>query len=212
MYFPFGKYFNNLRPSLNQKYTEPSLSDSKNLYSFGFNYLRIEYPTSSPAETNDTIDVLITNTSLENLDDIPITDTYYFATFSSQQNQSKKLSEIDYYVITKEESIFDFNIIQLPGLKPQTIEDPYPSPLRLNISQYIIFPVDESHKSFDEVELQILNSNMENIYRSDMSIEVVNNKKVVKLTDLSKIKSSGIYYYTIKNSDKSIYGKFAVVK
>ena len=212
MYFPFGKYFNNLRPSLNQKYTEPSLSDSKNLYSFGFNYLRIEYPTSSPAETNDTIDVLITNTSLENLDDIPITDTYYFATFSSQQNQSKKLSEIDYYVITKEESIFDFNIIQLPGLKPQTIEDPYPSPLRLNISQYIIFPVDESHKSFDEVELQILNSNMENIYRSDMNIEVVNNKKVVKLTDLSKIKTSGIYYFTIKNSDKSIYGKFAVVR
>lgn len=211
-YFPFGKYFTNLRPSLNEKFSEPSVSDSKNLYSMGFNYLRIEYPTPSPAETNDTIDVLITNVSLAKLENIPLTDTYYFATFSSQEKDSDKLIDIDYYVSKINKNIFDFNIIEYPGIKPQTIEDPYPSPVRLNLTDYIVFPVDPSHKSFDEVELQILNSNMENILRAELNIEVVNNKKVVKLNDLSKIKKSGIYYYTIKNSDKSIYGKFAVVR
>lgn len=211
-YFSFGKYFTNLRPNLNEKFSEPSVSDSKNLYSMGFNYLRVEYPTSSPAETNDTIDVLITNVSLNKLGDIPITDTYYFASFSNQKDESEKLTNIDYYVLKRDKNIFDFNIIEYPGLKPQSIEDPYPSPVRLNLTDFIVFPVDPSHKSFDEVELQILNSNMENIFRTELDIEVINNKKVVKLNDLSKIKKSGIYYYTIKNSDKSIYGKFAVVR
>ncbi len=211
-YFPFAKSFTTLRPSLNAKFSEPSISDSKNLFPFGFNFLRVEYPNYSPAETNDTVDVLITNTSMEKLSDDPKTDTYFYATFSSQQPQSEKFNSIDYYYLAKDKSIFDYNIIEYPGFKPTTISSPYPSPFIISKDNYLIFPVEDSQKTYDEVELQLLTSNMESFYSAKHKIEIVNNKKVVKLDDTQKISSSGIYYYIISNEDGKLFGKFAVRK
>ena len=211
-YFPFAKSFTNLQPSLNANFSEPSISDSKNLYPFGFNFIRVEYPNYSPAETNDTVDVLITNVSMEKLSDDPKTDTYFYATFSSQQSSAEKFNSIDYYYLAKDKSIFDYNIIEYPGFKPSTIPSPYPSPFIVSKDNYLIFPVESTQKAYDEVDLQLFNTNMESIYIAKHQIEIVNNKKVVKLEETHKITNSGIYFYSISNNSNSIFGKFAVVK
>ena len=211
-YFPFGSRFINLRPSLDTKYSEPSISDTKNLYPLGFNYLSIKYPHYSSNETSDTLDVLITNTNLVNLTDNPPSDTYFFATFSQQQNDAEKLSKIDSYVLLKDKLLFDFNLIEYAGSSPITLDEPYPSPLKLQNDSYMVFPVSADQKAYDEVELQILSSNMENILKTNLKIEIINNRKVVKLENLTKIKSTGVYYYSIKNSKSTNFGKFAVVK
>ena len=53
---------------------------------------------------------------------------------------------------------------------------------------------------------------MESIYIAKHKIEIVNNKKVVKLEDTHKITNSGIYYYIISNDEGHKFGKFAVRK
>ena len=60
--------------------------------------------------------------------------------------------------------------------------------------------------------MQLFNTNMESIYIAKHKIEIVNNKKVVKLEDTHKITNSGIYYYIISNDEGHKFGKFAVRK
>lgn len=211
-YFPFADRFTTLRAGFSQKFSEPSVSDSKNLFPMGFNLLKVEYLNDNPEATNDTIDVLITNISTEKLSINPRTDTYFFATYSQDINNSSRLDNIDFYVDLRETDKFDYNIKEYPGLRPETLESPYPSPFNITNHRELIIPIGENHTPFKRVEVQILNANMENIYFNKLQIEIVDNKKVIKLENTNILNSSGVYFYTIKNDEQSIYGKFAVIK
>lgn len=210
-YFPFADRFTTLRASTKTKYSNLPFSESKNVLQLGFNLINVEYLSESPGQTNDTIDVLITNinSDFSNNKDL---DTYFFATSHKKLDNSFLLNNIDYYVVTSETDKFYYNIFELPGSKPEIVLSPYPSPYNLTQHRDIIFPVSEKHRVYDKIELQILNSNMENIYQNEIEIEILDNKKVIKFVNNSIINNSGIYYYTIKNDDDRKFGKFAVIK
>lgn len=211
-YFPFANRFTTLRPNLSEKFSEPSVSDSKNLLPMGFNMLRVEYLSRETGKTNDTIDVLITNISTDKLSINPRSDTYYFATYSQNLQNSVKLNKIDFYIDLREQNLFDYNIKEYPGTKPETIASPYPSPFNVQNNRELIIPVGENQSAYNRIELQILNSNMESIFNDKLFVEIINNKKVVKFDNTNILNSSGVYFYTIKNNEQSIYGKFAVTK
>jgi len=211
-YFPFAEEFNGMKANKVYTYSDPSISDTKNLTSMAFNYFQVIYPYTESGSTNDTIDVLITNTTTKISDNIPYTETYFFASSNKSSNDNKKLSNIDYYVQTNSPEKFNYQIIEYPGLHPEDFAGPSPSPYKISQHGKLLFPVGENHQAFEKVELQILSSNMKSIHREKISIEIINNKKVISFSNNNILNSSGVYYYTIKSKDDSKFGKFAVVK
>lgn len=211
-YFPFANKLNGMIPKNVYTYSNPSVSESKQLYPLGFNLFKVIYPYTKSGSTNDTIDILITNVNGENIDFDPKSDTYFFATTKNQKAQSQKLTNIDYYFQTDFNDTFNYQIFEYPGLNPEEFAGPSPSPYRMSQHNSLLFPVGENHQAFEKVELQILNSNMQNLHKEELSIEIINNKKVISFSNSNILNSSGVYYYTIKSADDSKFGKFAVVK
>lgn len=211
-YFPFADKLDGMIPKNVYTYSNPSVSESKQLYPLGFNLFKVIYPYTITGSTNDTIDVLITNVNADNIDYDPSSDTYFFATTKNQMVDSEKLTNIDYYFQTDFKETFDYHIFEYPGLHPDDFAGPSPSPYRMSLHNSLLFPVSENHQAFEKVELQILNSNMQNIHKEEVSIEIINNKKVINFSNSKILNSSGIYFYSIKSADDSKFGKFAVVK
>ncbi len=211
-YFPFADKLDGMIPKNVYTYSNPSVSESKQMLPLGFNLFKVIYPYTITGSTNDTIDVLITNVNAENIDFDPKSDTYFFATTKYQKDDSQKLRNIDYYYQTDFKETFDYYIIEYPGLHPEDFAGPSPSPYKISLHGKLLFPVGENHQAFEKVELQILSSNMKSIHREKISIEIINNKKVISFSNNNILNSSGVYYYTIKSKDDSKFGKFAVVK
>ena len=208
--FPLLKFFSDT------VFSSPTFSTSEALKPFEIRAFRVKFAPEDPAKTNDTLDIVITNTDLKAVlnqmgyqrtrpFDILCTETYI--------PTSKQIGKNKYYTfIADSGDVFDTLFIN-NGFITNLINYSYPNPYRRDVYSEMMFPAPVNAALGDYAKLQIFTTGMEKIYyNNQLKVDVDSGNKIIALNPFPDVITDGIYIFSVEWKNDILYGKFTVVK
>ncbi len=198
-----------------QKFHNSPLSSSGVLKPFEIRGIRFIVEAESNF-TNDTVDILMTSQDIKSASSSTIVDRDYFISLSSQNvANSIKIPEIDdLYLLFDADELICGKIYVSKGSKTISIEHPFPNPINLNNENVLYFPVPDKTTIGSNMKLNIYNSDMLQLFAyNNLKTDIISNQLIIvwEGNDLQSL-SSGVYLFSCESKDKSIFGKFSVIR
>ncbi len=190
----------------------PSKSLSGRLSPIEFRLLRMAFPGIGEI-SDDTLDVMLGNIDIANASkQLDVSRSYFWQVANSEFTNSKIIEGTNYWYFLETDTNFlcSFRNLSKGGANYE-IDYAYPSPFRLSQDSYILFPAPSDTELYKKVSLVLYNSDMTPIYNGIIQVTSNNNKLVVRLDDLPKNLTSGVYIFGVHNGDKIKLGKLAVI-
>ncbi len=164
------------------------------------------------AVSDDTLDIMLTNTDTEAaIKQIMWTKPYSLTLASEQITGTIPLGNTKYFWLLDVPEEYYCNYYYLyPGINTCEIDYVYPDPIHLFKENTLYFPAPENAKLYETVVLSIHTIEMLQIYNGTHKIIVNNGCRVIEWKQIPNSISSGIYIYTIKYKEHYKLGKFAI--
>jgi len=178
---------------------------------------------SNNTNTNDTIDIVISNSDLAkaklgNISSDMTQRPGYPATKvilqNFDQNGFSKVKNLNYYCNIESSDNTCFESYSRTGVKSDCFSYSFPSPIKLNLDNSIYFSAPCNYKPFDfeMPTLKIMNLDFSVAFSGIGETLLIDGKKVIRLSNPEKYLNSGVYYYTVAFKDDVVSGKLSVIE
>lgn len=196
------------------QFSPPLITTSKRLKPFEIRPIQFIFPSLRFGFLDDTLDILLINIDFESAVKRISNSAEYNLIVSNQfLPQSRQLYPSNYYYrcFTDSNLIVDSTFINF-GFKTISIAYPFPNPVKPS-DEFLHLPVPEEAKIGDIIELQIFDSNMQEIPLQEkrLTVSLFEKNRVVKVPS-NILNKSGVYFFKTLFGNNSFIGKFSVIK
>lgn len=194
-------------------FTPPSIIQNGILQSFELRALRMLMPGKIFSDTEDTLDVIISNSDIDAaIKNYQQSSDYLIAVLNDNISNSEKIDGIDYYLKTEADpNKIHFELFIHPGSPTNCIDYAFPNPFNIKEQNELFLPVPCRVGFGQELIVSIFNTEMNSVYSSEKHrVEEVAGQRVVRCTDLPKNLSQGIYIYKVTYKNEEKVGKFVI--
>jgi hypothetical protein len=196
-------------------FSSPSVMFADNLQNYEVRQYRIVFKSESISETNDTLDIMLSNI-----------DTYsaskyqygikrpFDLTVADQAGEGfNHLENLDYYFnyLFAQNNIHYYNFINA-GVVSTAIGYAYPNPYSASKGGSLHFATPEDVAVGLKANLSIYTPDMVEVYSTELPVVVNNFKRVVELSAAPDDLASGVYIFKVDYKGSQTFGKFAVVR
>ncbi len=206
--FPLMSYYKDV------DFTEPSYLSSGWLLSYEFRFYRITLNKGSTKITPASFDVIITNTNIKSaIFQSEYQMPYMLKVVSKPMQDYKSIGRTGYYyIIEQEKGNICEKSISTEGIITQAICYAFPNPFVLSRDNTIYFPAPHDAIYGTNVELLLLNSELQEIYRGQHIVNTRGNKLIIELNShILNNFGSGIYIFKVASTSSECRGKIAII-
>jgi hypothetical protein len=212
-YFDDARQFPEIQPYNDSTFNVSEFSGS--LSSFEIRAFRCTFQHRL-GEDDETIDILVSNTDLETAkQQIDRKKDFKITISKNSILGSQKIRGSNYYLtLDAPQGDIIYSTFVNNGILNDEGTYAYPNPFMPNPDKALSIVLPIEAQLYQKVNLSIYNSEMTQIYSSDLAVITDNAQRIVRIEDNNFINdiSSGIYIYSIKYNDKQITNKFAVIR
>lgn len=220
-----GKYFTDafIMPEISfsseRLFYSPSETFTGETETYKFRTDRIIFQNKFPI-SNDTLNIITSHIdSISAINQIQFSDSFVHSIVDQPTAGYKKIfinsSQNYYHKLTSVRNNTKCVLFEIPGVNTFPLASTYPNPVFTNDTKNVYFPVDETAKIGELVELTIYNSNMIEIYRNSLPVGIISNNRVLifNFEDFDKTNKlgTGVYIFIANSKNDRILGKFSVI-
>lgn len=196
------------------QFSPPLIATSKRLKPFEIRPIQFIFPPSSFGFLDDTLDVLLVNIDFESAVKRFSNSTAYNLIVSNQFiPHSRQLYPSNYFYrcFSDTNLIVDSTFMNF-GFQTVSIAYSFPNPVT-SFDEVLYLPVPEVAKIGDVIELQIFDSDMQEIHLREkrLTVSLFEKNRVVKIP-VNILNKSGVYFFKTLFENSAFFGKFSVIK
>ncbi len=220
-----GKYFSDAPKMPEISYTSeryfnsPSETFSGEASTYQFRADRIVFANQFPL-SNDTLTIITSHIdSISAISQIQFKDNFVHSIIDEPKQGYNRIfinsASNYYYKLSSTRSNTKSILFEISGVNTSPLKSTYPNPIFTSDTKYVYFPVDEMAKIGESVELTLFNSNMIEIFRSNIPVSIIANNRVLifNLEDFDRTRNleTGVYIFNSNSKNGNVLGKFSII-